>query len=105
MTQQSLIDHVSRKSPLLMPGTKSVVRRGTARAESCTCDALCGGEEAYGCRATKRSCMPAMLAMADSMDKESCFQSPRLQSFRVGQFLLNTEKTRQPARSSLVSSR
>lgn len=41
-----------------MPGTKSAVQRGTARAVSCTRDSLCGGEKADGCRATKRSSMP-----------------------------------------------
>lgn len=41
-----------------MPGTKRAVQRGTARAVSCTRDALCGGEEADGCCVTKRSFMP-----------------------------------------------
>ena len=41
-----------------MPGTRSAVQRGTARAVSCTRDSLCGGEKADGCRATKRSSMP-----------------------------------------------
>lgn len=41
-----------------MPGTKSAIQRGTARAVTCTRDSLCGGEKADGCRATKRSCMP-----------------------------------------------
>jgi len=45
-------------SASLMPGTKRAVQRGTARAVSCTRDALDGGEEADGCCATKRSSMP-----------------------------------------------
>lgn len=45
-----------------MPGTGRVVRRETARAASCTHDALCGGEKAYGCCATKQSSTPIILA-------------------------------------------
>jgi hypothetical protein len=50
-----------------MPGTRSAIQRGTARAVSCTRDALCGGEEADGCCATKRSFMPSVPAEAFSL--------------------------------------
>jgi hypothetical protein len=49
---------------------KNAIQRGTARAVSCTRDALCGGEEADGCCATKQSSIPAVPAEYFSLIEE-----------------------------------
>lgn len=81
-----------------------MVRKGTARAESCACDALCCGEEAYDSRATKSRCMPVILAMANSVDEGSSFQSARLRCSRADRLLSEIERTRQPAKYGLTRS-
>lgn len=74
-----------------MPGTKRAVQRGTARAVSCTRDALCGGEEADGCCVTKRSFMPGP---SNSLLFEQKVQSLIATSTEFGSqsFVLETER-------------
>lgn len=68
-----------------------MLQRGTARAESCTHDALCGGEEAYGCRATNRASAPIVLADNQSFGQRDSIPTASTAEFESQSSLLQKE--------------